>query len=140
MALVKHCRCRSFAKVCCSNRLKYSMETRKICPCGANPVAVNYIKENRTHYRSMCTACIHKGRKIKPQAPGWFRAGYRKKSQCEKCGFKAKYPEEQLRVFYLDGNLKNNTNSNLRTICLNCQQEVYRARLPWAAAGLVPDF
>jgi len=97
------------------------MEARKMCPCGANPVAVNYIKQGRTHYRTLCTPCIHKGRKSKPPAPSWFRSGYRKKPHCEKCGFKAKYPEDQLRVFYLDGNLKNNTNVNLKTICLNCQ-------------------
>jgi len=77
------------------------MEARKMCPCGANPVAVNYIKQGRTHYRTLCTPCIHKGRKSKPPAPSWFRSGYRKKPHCEKCGFKAKYPEDQLRVFYL---------------------------------------
>lgn len=117
------------------------MKYRTLCPiCTTNPVAVNYIKNGHTHYRRMCTPCIHKGKKIKTPAPSWFKSGYRKKPQCEKCGFKAKYVEDQLRVFYLDGDLRNNTWTNLRTICLNCQQEVFKSRLPWRAADLVPDF
>lgn len=117
------------------------MLTRKLCPvCTVHPVAVNYIKNDVTHYRRMCTPCIHKGKKIKPTPPMWFKHGYRKKTICEKCGFKAKYPEDQLRVFYLDGNLRNNSWSNLRTICLNCQQEVFKSRLSWKPADLVPDF
>jgi len=120
---------------------KYTMSNRKLCPtCNNNPVAVNYIKEGRTHYRSMCSSCIHKGRKVKPAPPAWFKGGYRKKPHCEKCGFKAKYPEDQLRVFHLDGNLRNHAWTNLRTICLNCQQEVFKSRLPWKPADLVPDF
>lgn len=118
------------------------MSNRKLCPiCNLHPVAVNYIdKNNKKHYRSMCTGCIHKGRKIKPTPPLWYKQGYRKKEKCEKCGFKAKYPEAQLGVFYLDGDLRNNTWTNLRTICLNCQQEIYKSRLPWRPADLVPDF
>ena len=122
-------------------RLNSFMSNRKLCPsCNAHPVAVNYIKEGRTHYRSLCTGCIHKGRKVKPPAPGWFKSGYRKKDKCERCGFKAKHPEDQLRVFYLDGNLRNNTSTNLKTVCLNCQVDVYKSKLPWQAAELVPDF
>lgn len=137
LVLAKGTSCRSFAKV----SGKYTMNNRKLCPtCSTRPVAVNYIKEGLVHYRSMCTSCIHKGRKIKPAPPSWFKTGYRKKPHCEKCGFKAKHPEDQLRVFYLDGNLRNNTWTNLKTICLNCQQEVYKSRLPWKAADLVPDF
>jgi hypothetical protein len=129
-------------QVLCKGQLdKYIMSIRKLCPtCNNHPVAVNYIKEGNTHYRSMCSSCIHKGRKVKPAAPAWFKGGYRKKLQCEKCNFKAKYPAEQLRVFHLDGNLRNNGSANLRTICLNCQQEVFKSRLPWQAADIVPDF
>ena len=115
---------------------------RKICPvCTKNPTAVNYKDKNgNVHYRSLCTACIHAGKKIKPPAPAWYKSGYRKKPICEKCSFKAKYPEDQLRVFYLDGNLRNNSWSNLKTICLNCQQEICKTRLPWKPADIVPDF
>lgn len=120
---------------------KYTMSLRKLCPtCNSHPVAVNYHdKEGRIHYRKLCTSCIHKGRKAKLPAPAWFKSGYRKKEKCERCGFKAKHPE-QLGVFYVDGNLRNNTATNLRTICLNCQIDVYKSKLPWQAADLVPDF
>lgn len=113
---------------------------RKLCPkCNQRPVAVNYIRDNITHYRSKCDACLRKEKSLGPILPGWVRAGYKKKSQCEKCGFKAKLPE-QLGVFYVDGNLKNNNWLNLKTICLNCQQEVIKSRLNWAPAPLIADY
>ena len=118
------------------------MITRKLCPiCAKNPTAVNYKdKKGITHYRSLCMECICKNKKVKPPAPLWYKAGYRKKCNCEKCGFKAKYPEDQLRVFHLDGNLTNSSWSNLKTICLNCQQEIFKSKLPWKPANIVPDF
>lgn len=117
------------------------MKNRPLCPvCKHRPVAINYVKEAVTHYRKMCDSCIRKGKKIKPASPDWFRVGYRKKPHCEKCGFKAKYPADQLNVFHVDGNLNNNDRSNLKTVCLNCTQEVYKSRLPWAADPIVPDF
>lgn len=117
------------------------MENRPLCPtCSERPVAINYIKEDVAHYRSMCDQCIRKGRKIKQAAPAWFKLGYRKKPQCERCGFKAKFVESQLNVFHVDGNLKNNDRANLKTICLNCTQEVYKSRLPWKSSPIVPDF
>ena len=57
----------------------------------------------------------------------------------EKCGFVAKH-KEQLFVYYIDGNLNNNSQSNLKTICANCQYEVARAGLGWRQGDLVPDF
>lgn len=118
------------------------MINRKICPvCNKSPVAINYKdKLGNTHYRSLCSPCIHGKKKIKTPVPLWYKTGYRKKANCEKCGFKAKYPEDQLRVFYLDGNLQNTSWSNLKTICLNCQQEIFKMRLPWKPATIVPDF
>jgi hypothetical protein len=56
------------------------------------------------------------------------------------CNFKAELVEKQLSVFHIDGNKRNTDRSNLKTICLNCQQVVYRSRLPWRPADLVPDF
>jgi len=115
--------------------------SRPLCAvCLHTPAAVNYHSEGKIHYRKLCDQCIRKGKKVKPSAPAWFKNGYRKKERCEKCGFKAKYPEDQLRVFHLDGNLKNNSTSNLKTICLNCQQEVVKGKLSWAPANVVPDF
>lgn len=84
--------------------------------------------------------CIRKGRKVRPAAPAWYRAGYRKKDSCEKCGFKARYPTEQLKVFYVDGNMKNVDWANFRTICLLCQVDIQNSTLPWRPADIVPDF
>ena len=115
------------------------MLKRDLCPiCRRAPVAVNYVKEGITHYRNSCSGCARKGRKFK-ETPSWAKSGYVKKPQCERCGFNFKLAE-QSNVFYVDGNLKNNNWLNLKTVCLNCQQEVYKSRLPWKAAPLVPDF
>ena len=113
---------------------------RPTCPaCNQNLCAVNYIRGDKTHYRSRCDYCIKKGRRARIPTPRWKASGYKKKPQCERCGFKLKHPE-QSNVFYVDGNLKNNNWLNLRTICLNCQQEIYKNNLPWKPSPLVPDF
>ena len=117
------------------------MTERKICPvCSLRPVAVNYIRDEKVHYRRVCSHCSRKGKKVKPQPPQWYKSGYRKKPQCERCGFKAEYPAEQLMIFHVDGNLRNNDWSNLKTVCLNCRPVVYKSRLPWKSADVVPDF
>ena len=119
---------------------KYSMLTRELCPaCRINPVAINYISEGITHYRNSCASCIRKGKKLKPEPPAWLRSGYKKTERCEKCTFKFKLPTQSI-VFHVDGNLKNNNHFNLKTVCLNCQQEVYKSRLAWKASPIVPDF
>jgi hypothetical protein len=124
----------------CKGLVNISMTERKICPtCGQRPVAINYLKEGVAHYRTQCDVCIKQGKKLKPAPPGWRRSGYTKKPQCEKCGFKFKLVEQSA-VFYVDGNLKNNNWANLKTVCLNCAQEVYKSKLPWKVSPLVPDF
>ena len=116
------------------------METRKLCPkCQQRPVAINYRRGEVIHYRSVCDVCNRAKNKLRFKAPSWLRAGYEKKPQCERCGFRAKIPE-QLIVFYADGNLKNNAWVNLKTICLNCQQEIFKSKLGWRPEPLVPDF
>lgn len=116
------------------------MLKRELCPlCSENPVAVNYIRDGITHYRNSCSACIRKGKKLKKQTPGWARSGYKKKPQCELCGFAFKLTI-QSNVFYVDGNLKNNNNFNLKTVCLNCTQEVYNRKVAWKVSPIVPDF
>ena len=116
------------------------MKPRGICPaCNQRPVAVNSIKKGVTYYRKMCDVCIRVGKKIPVRPPAWVLSGYKKKPQCEHCGFKFKLPE-QSSVYYVDGNLKNNNWINLKTICLNCQHEVAKSRLPWRRSPLVPDF
>lgn len=114
---------------------------RPICPtCNERPVAVNYIREEVTHYRRQCDACLRKGRKLKPKAQLWLQKGYRKKPACEVCGFTAKL-EQQLTVFHIDGNQKNVDRMNLKTVCLNCAQEVMRSRrYQWKEATVEADF
>jgi len=117
------------------------MMQRPLCVvCNSNPAAINYIKEGQHHYRKLCDSCIRKGKKLKPIPPNWFKSGYRKKSVCEKCGYRGKYPEKQMTVFHIDGNLKNTSTPNLRTLCLNCRVEVAASRLPWKESPLTPDF
>lgn len=115
--------------------------TRGLCStCHTKPVAVNYTDcNNITHYRSQCDSCLRKGKKIKPASPGWARAGYKKKPHCEKCGFVAKI-FSQLNVFHVDGNLKNNDWANLKSICLNCTEEIYKSKLRWKPSPPVQDF
>lgn len=120
---------------------RLSIFMRPICPlCNQNPVAINYTSNGNTRYRKICNSCARKGKKIKPVVPAWFRAGYRKKAACEKCGYRAKYPDKQLTVYHIDGNLKNTNLVNLKTVCLNCRVEVAQSRLPWKESPLTPDF
>lgn len=111
---------------------------RKICPiCKKHPVAVNYHKRGRTYFRSACTPCIHKGRQIQPEVPGWVKSGYKKRDRCDRCSFRFKLTE-QSNVYYTDGNTSNNNWANLKTVCLNCQTEI--AGTNWRPAAIQPDF
>ena len=117
---------------------KYTMQ-RPICQsCHQRPCAVNYIKEDVAHYRSRCENCTRKGRGLKPREPRWKSAGYKKKPACDKCGFKARY-SAQLLVYHVDGNLHNSEVKNLKTLCLNCTEEIKRSDLPWKKGDLEPD-
>ena len=112
----------------------------RICPsCNQKPRAINYHRLGKTYYRSLCISCTHKKKKTKTRAPNWFRSGYRKKERCDRCGFKFKFPD-QSNVFYVDGNIENINWANLKTICLNCQQEIKRANVKWCPGEIVPDF
>ena len=116
------------------------MEYRPICEiCGRKPAAINYKMHGKTYYRRRCDTCIRKKKKLPVPIPSWHKIGYKKKPHCEKCGFKAKY-KEQLFVYYVDGNLNNNTQLNLKTICANCQYEIAKEGLGWRQGDLVPDF
>ena len=111
---------------------------REQCPiCKKHPLAVNYSKGQTTYYRKACSSCTHKKRRPKPEVAGWIKSGYKKKDRCERCNFKFKL-QEQSRVFHLDGNTANVHWQNLRTICLNCVQEI--TKTSWRPADLQPDF
>ena len=128
----------AFGKV---SSINTCMKPRKLCQiCTQRPVAINYVREGTTYYRNMCGSCARKGKKVKAKPPLWYQSGYRKKAACEKCGFVAEVPSEQLLVFHVDGDLRNNDWTNLKTVCLNCRPLVGRKRLPWKPAEIVPDF
>ena len=69
----------------------------------------------------------------------WEKSGYRKKTICERCGFRAKN-QIQLDVFHVDGSLLNNKTNNLKTICANCQRLFGVTEKQWRLGDLVPDF
>ena len=112
---------------------------RPLCnACKRNLAAVNYIKEDITHYRTRCDSCIRKNRKSKPAQPRWESKGYKKKMICDRCGFRAK-SIAQILVYHLDGNMNNSELNNLKSVCLNCSVEVTKLDLPWAVGDLSED-
>lgn len=110
---------------------------RDLCNfCKKRPVAINYYKNGKTFYRSKCDHCSKKRIKEKPL---WSLTGYKKKNSCDRCNFSSKF-EEQFNIFYVDGNPRNCKPNNLKTICANCQQILYKLKLPWKQGDLKPDF
>ena len=112
---------------------------RPLCEvCKTRPRAVAYHKYERVYYRSKCTTCINKNKKLKAPVPRWQTAGYKKKPACDRCGFKAKHPS-QLLVLHVNGDLNDCELRNLRTVCLNCVEEVKRLAVPWRPGDLQAD-
>jgi len=113
---------------------------RPICnTCGKNHRAVNYIREGKTHYRSMCDECGRKKNKLKPRNARWKNAGYKKKAACDLCGFKSLFTS-QITVFHIDGDLDNCKMTNLRSICLNCVEVVKKKDVTWKRGDLEVDY
>lgn len=109
---------------------------RPLCKCGLRPKAVNYKKDGRTFYRSMCNQCMSKG--LYYGIPRWKRAGYKMKKTCDKCGFKSPH-KEVFSVFHVDGDLNNCIVTNLKTVCANCQRVLHKEGITWKQGDLVPD-
>jgi hypothetical protein len=106
------------------------MENRKVCArCGLNPQAINYKKEDRIYYRSLCDPCLTQ--QIKKRKPKWIIEGYKKKIKCEACGFNPTYTE-QLTVYEYKENFK--------TLCLNCETAVRIANKFVKKSDIKPDF
>lgn len=113
---------------------------RPICKtCNKNSCAINYIRNGKTYYRSICDECGRKKAKKKPRVPGWQKAGYKKKPTCDVCGFRSLFIS-QMTVYYIDGNLENNSFVNLRTVCLNCVEVVKRKEVTWRRGDLEVDY
>jgi ribosomal protein S14 len=81
---------------------------------------------------------MRKNKKLKPLVPRWQSGGYKKKSQCDRCGFRARFTS-QLLVYHVDGDLNNTALRNLRTVCRNCVEEIARTEITWRAGDLEPD-
>jgi hypothetical protein len=110
---------------------------RPLCKtCRKKPCGINYYKQDKTFYRSQCDTCAKDAR---PKKPRWSQSGYKKKSTCEKCGFKSKLPE-QFDVYHIDGNLNSCNPLNLKTICANCQRTLQKEGLKWKQGDLIADF
>jgi len=109
---------------------------RPLCKqCQTRPVAVNYHKNDRVFYRSQCDHCV---RGYEAAKPNWQRAGYNKKSQCDRCNFKSPHTEV-FNVFHVDGDLTNVRYSNLKTVCANCQRVLHKDGVRWRQGDLLPD-
>lgn len=110
---------------------------RPLCKCGLRPRAINYRKNNKTYYRSLCEICLAGG--LYAGIPRWKRSGYKIKNICEKCGFKSKF-FECFRVYHIDGNLDNCRFNNLKTICCNCSQILAKEGITWKQGDLIADY
>ena len=108
------------------------------CVCHQRPVAINYRKDEITHYRSKCDTCIKKKKNPKAFVPRWQERGYKKKMVCDRCGFRARY-SAQILVYHLDGNLNHSDIKNLRSICRNCEIDIAKSDDVWRQGDLVPD-
>lgn len=109
---------------------------RGLCKtCNKRPIAINYRKNGKIYYRTQCDHCA---RSAKEGTPLWFKAGYKKQTKCDRCGYSSKY-SQQFDVYHIDGNLQNCRYGNLKTICANCQRVIYLLHLPWRQGDLVPD-
>ena len=110
---------------------------RPLCEyCKQKPAAVNYKKAGKTYYRKQCERCLHNGKNR--GIPNWYKAGYRIKNECDKCGFVGQ--PEQFNVYHIDGVLTNISFSNLKTICANCKRLLQKRGVKWKQGDLVPDF
>ncbi len=113
-----------------------NISMRPLCKCGYRHRAVNYKKDGKVYYRSLCEICLSHG--VYHGIPRWFRSGYKMKQQCEKCGFKSPH-REVFRVFHIDGNLDNCRYSNLKTVCCNCAQILGKEGITWRQGDLIAD-
>lgn len=110
---------------------------RNLCKkCGQRQVALNYYKNNKAYFRTVCDHCAKK--RVKSFFP-WEKSGYKKKNICDRCGYSSKHIE-QFNVFHADGDLLNCRHSNLKTLCANCQRIIGKEDIKWRRGDLVPDF
>ena len=113
---------------------------RPLCTqCRMKPRAYGYRKANKIYWRRLCDSCNRKKNQKKiGGVTALQRSGYKKKTKCELCGFKAQ-DKIQLDVLFVDGNLRNTNSNNLKTVCANCQRLGSVRRLGWRVGDLIAD-
>ena len=113
---------------------------RPLCTqCKSKPRAYGYKKGTKIYWHKLCDTCNRKKKKLKVGGvTALQRSGYHKNSKCELCGFKAQ-DQLQLDVLFVDGNLRNTNNANLKTVCANCQRLSSVRRLGWRVGDLIAD-
>ena len=112
---------------------------RPLCQeCNSKPAAYNYRRGDKVYYRKKCDSCIRKSNSNTISTPAWQRSGYVKHRSCEMCGFVAQHPY-QLDVYYVDANMTNNTASNLKTVCANCNRLMHVKKHGWKQGDLAVD-
>lgn len=113
---------------------------RPICrTCNKNHCAINYKRKGITYYRTLCISCGRTKPKKRVKLCNWEKAGYKKKTACDLCGFRSVF-QSQITVFHIDGNLNNSSFNNLRSICLNCVEVVKRNEVTWKRGHLQVDY
>ena len=110
---------------------------RPLCKCGERPRAINYIRNEKVYYRSLCEVCMKNG--LHYGIPRWKRSGYKLKKVCDKCGFKSLY-KEVFNVYHVDGDLNNCIISNLKTVCANCRSVLGKENIRWKQGDLIADY
>ena len=124
-------------KIRLERKEKIIPHVRLLCKtCNINPRAINFHKNNKVYYRSQCDSCIKYTINEQKLGSSWYRAGYRKKSKCERCDFKPAMLE-QLTVFQIDRNSQHVNAKNLKTVCLNCNYEL--SVTGWQHGDLLED-
>ena len=113
---------------------------RPLCTqCRSKPRAYGYRKANKIYWRRLCDSCNRKKNQKKiGGVTALQRSGYKKKTKCELCGFKAQ-DKIQLDVLFVDGNLRNTNSNNLKSVCANCQRLGSVRRLGWRVGDLIAD-
>ena len=123
------------------NTIMLNDKVRSICPtCRSRYVAINKYFNGRVYYRKVCDVCRRTKGNVKPEPPAWVKSGYKLKQKCDRCGFTASNIKTQMKVYHVDGDLKNNDWTNLKTVCLNCQAAIQDSKLGWKPSGLTADF
>ena len=120
--------------------IKPFIGTRPLCKqCKIKVRAMGYRRGRKVYWRSLCDTCIRKKKKLRIGGiTPLQRSGYKKKSKCELCGFKALEPL-QLDIYFVDGNKNNIVFHNLKTICANCQRLASIKKLRWRIGDLEVD-